>query len=268
MSQSQPQPPSPEPRQQNQTSILKKQSIKILRGTIGILEGLVVKLEAEPAASTTPGFLDKIPSRWGAVLNKVRSFLPQSISTISNTALTGIIASIAVLSIWTTSIFLPGKNQPPEVASIPNSEPIPAPISPPLELTAPAAPESVEVQPSPEPVAVTPPPEPELTPPVVLTPEQNLIASIQNQVAEISDRYADGLINSIAANFQGSNLTVKVSDEWYALKQSQQDKLADRMLERSRELDFTHLEITDPQGKLLARSPVVGNDMVILKRQA
>lgn len=267
MSQSQPQPPSLEPKQQNQTSIIKKQSIKILQGTIEILEGLVVKLEAEPAASTTPGFLDNIQSGWGAVLDKVRSFLPQSISTISNTALTGIIASIAVLSIWATSIFLPGKTQPPEVASIPNSEPVSTPISPPPELTAPAAPESIAVTPSPEPVEVKPSPEPEPTP-LVLTPEQNLIASIQNQVAEISDRYADGLINSIAANFQGSSLTVKVSDDWYNLKQSQQDKLADRMLERSRELDFTHLEITDPQGKLLARSPVVGNDMVILKRQA
>jgi hypothetical protein len=100
-----------------------------------------------------------------------------------------------------------------------------------------------------------------------LTPEQNLIASIENQIAEISDRYADGLIQSIQANFQGSRLTIKIGDDWYNLKQSQQDKLAARMLERARELDFTHLEITDPEGALLARSPVVGIDMVILKRQ-
>jgi len=39
------------------------------------------------------------------------------------------------------------------------------------------------------------------------------------------------------------------------------------MLERSRELDFSQLEITDPEGTLLAHSPVVGNDMVIWKRQ-
>jgi len=41
------------------------------------------------------------------------------------------------------------------------------------------------------------------TPTLELTPE-NLIASIENQVAEITDRYADGLIQSIQANFQGS----------------------------------------------------------------
>lgn len=274
MSQNQPQPPSsPKPRgkpQETQTpQVLKAQSIKALRGTIRVLEGLVAKLEAEPAPGTTPNFLDNILNGWGAVLKKIRSFLPENLSALSNTALTGIIAGTAVILVWTTSVLLPGKPQPTVVANIPDSEPAPTPtITPPPELTAPTAPEPVEV--TPEPIEVTPPPEPEPSPaPLVqLTPEQNLIASIQNQVAEISDRYADGLIQSIQANFEGSSLTVKVGDDWYSLKQSQQDKLAEKMLERSRELDFTHLEITDPQGKMLARSPVVGNDMVILKRQA
>jgi hypothetical protein len=271
--QPQPQPPSsPEPRenQQDQTfqQVLKAQSIKALRGMIGVLEGVVVKLEAAPAADTTPSFLDKSQNWWGAALAKIRSLLPEISSNLSNTALTGIIAGIAVILFWTTSALLSEKPQPSKVASVPDSEPIPAPtittspeLTTPPELVAPAAPEPIEVTPSPE-------PEPSPTPVVELTPEQNLIASIENQVAEISDRYADGLIQSIQANFQGSRLTVKVGDDWYNLKQSQQDKLATRMLERSKELDFSHLEITDPQGTLLARSPVVGTDMVILKRQA
>lgn len=271
--QPQPQPPSsPEPggNQKIQTQqVLKAQIVKFIRGTIGVLEGVVVKLEAAPAADTTPSFLDKSQNWWGAALGKIRSLLPEDISSnLSNTALTGIIAGVAVILFWTTSALLPGKPQPSEVASVPASKPIPAPtitaapeLTTPPELAAPAAPEAIEVTPSPE-------PEPSPTPVVELTPEQNLIASIENQVAEISDRYADGLIQSIQANFQGSRLTVKVGDDWYNLKQSQQDKLATRMLERSKELDFSHLEITDPQGTLLARSPVVGTDMVILKRQA
>ena len=276
MSQNQPQPPSsPKPRgnpQKTQTpQVLKAQSIKALRGTIRILEGVVAKLEAEPAPGTTPTFLDQILNGWDAVLEKIRSFLPENLSALSNTALTGIIAGIAVILVWTTSVLLPGKPQPAVVANVPDSEPAPSPtITPPPELTAPTAPEPIEVAPSP--VEVIPEPEQKLepspAPPVQLTPEQNLIASIQNQVAGISDRYADGLIQSIQANFPGSRLTVKVGDDWYNLKQSQQDKLATRMLERSKELDFSHLEITDTQGTLLARSPVVGTDMVILKRQA
>jgi hypothetical protein len=263
--QPQPQPPSsPEPRgnQKTQTQqVLKAQIVKFIRGTIRVLEGVVVKLEATPQADTTPNFLDKSQNWWGAALGKIRSLLPEDLSSnLSNTALTGIIAGVAVILFWITSALLPEKPQPPEVASVPASEPIPAPtITAAPELATPAAPEPIEVTPSPEPSP---------TPVVELTPEQNLIASIENQVAEISDRYADGLIQSIQANFQGSRLTVKVGDDWYKLKRSQQDKLATRMLERSKELDFSHLEITDPQGTLLARSPVVGTDMVILKRQA
>ncbi len=100
-----------------------------------------------------------------------------------------------------------------------------------------------------------------------MTPEQTLIAAIENQVAEISDRFASGLIKSIQANFRTSNLTLKISADWYTLEESQQDKLAAEILQRSQELDFTHLEIIDSQNKLVARNPVVGTEMVIFKRQ-
>ena len=91
---------------------------------------------------------------------------------------------------------------------------------------------------------------------------------IQNRVSEITDSYADGLIQSIQTKFQGSRLIITVGDDWYNLEQSQQNKLAARMLERARDFDFSQLEITDPEGTLLARSPVVGTDMVIFKRRA
>jgi len=246
---------------------LKAQTIKTLRGTIGLLEGLVVKLEAEPSEATKPTFLGKIQTGWSAALAKIRSRLPENLSAkLSDTGLTGIIAGIAVILVWTTSVFLSGK--PAEVAIVPPSESVPAPTSEPVptpiittppELTAPAEPQPVEVTPSPEPVTSP-------TPTVELTPEQNLIASIEDQVAEITDRYADGLIQSIQVDFEDSRLMIKVGNDWYNLQQSQQEKLAARMLERSRELDFSRLEITDPQGMLLARSPVVGSNMVILRQ--
>ena len=298
MSQDKPksQPPSPEPEAgQSETTveketqtfqktwnrvqvILKAQSIKALRGTIQVLEGVLVKLEVDASAATlpqgttgeTPSLFGNLRMGWSAALAKIRSLLPENLNQLlSDTALTGIIAGIAVIVVWISSALLPGK--PPEVANVPPSEP-PVPsvnITTPPELTAPASPQPIEVIPSSEPVptSTAPEPVPTPTPTLELTPEQNLIASIENQVAEITNHYADGLIQSIQANFQGSSLTIKVSDDWYNLKQSQQDKLTAQMLERSKELDFSHLEITDPQGTLLARSPVVGTDMVILKRQ-
>jgi ABC-type molybdenum transport system ATPase subunit/photorepair protein PhrA len=52
----------------------------------------------------------------------------------------------------------------------------------------------------------------------------------------------------------------------YELSGDRQNKLADEMLKRAQELDFSKLEITDIQGTLLARSPVVGPNMIILQR--
>ena len=288
-------------------SVLKKQTVKLLRGTSQVLEGVATKLETESPAGTTE------PSWWRNVLAKIRSLLPENLSSkFSDTALTSIIAGIAVILIWTTSSLLFGKpsevatapiapeqppeiatptlqpvptptisispkpeqkpevaiapdsepEQPPEIATAPDSEPIPTPTIPtPPELSAPAQPEPVEETPLPEPE-----PEPTPRPVVELTPEQTLIAAIENRVAEVSNGFADGLIESIQANFEGSSLTVKVGNDWYNFKSSEQDKLATQMLERARELDFSRLEITNTQGKLLARSPVVGKDMIILKR--
>ena len=241
MSQEQPnsQPPSPKPEAgQTKTTVnkdqiqktwsrvqvvLTSQSIRALRGTIQVLEGVLVKLEAEPLAATAPSFLDKLQSGWSNALTKIRSLLPENLNQkLSNTVLTGIIAGIALTVVWTTSALLPGKA--PDVANVPPSEQVPlVNITAPPELAAPAEPKPIEVIPQPEPV-------PTPTPTIELTPEQNLIASIENQVAEITNQYGNGLIQSIQANFEGSSLTVKVTQDWYTLLQSQQDKLAAQML--------------------------------------
>ncbi|MBE8992338.1 hypothetical protein [Nostoc sp. LEGE 12450] len=250
----------------------KAKIIQLLRGTIGVLEGTVEKLETAPppGSEEKPSFLQQLQLRWGGLLRTIRLFLPSNLSTkLSDTALTGIVTGIAVIIVWTTTTVFTGK--PTEIATVPPVEEVPAPTP---TITTP--PESVvpEPQPPQPPEEITPPepepiptPTPTPTPAIELTPEQALIAAIENQVAEISDRIASGLIKSIQANFRTSNLTVKISDDWYTLKESQQDKLAAEILQRSQELDFTHLEIIDSQDKLIARNPVVGTEMVIFKRQ-
>jgi len=268
-------------------SFLKAKSINALRGTIGLLEGIVDKLEAEPvreiplSVTTTPeamlqdsppeSILQDIPtvtpipvaakpklldrilpsfsfveSFWDKTLAKIRLLLPSTWSNnLSDWMLTGAIALVIVLLLVTTAALLPETEA--QVAKAP-----PNTIEAPPELKAPEPPQPVEVE---------PPPAPELT------PEQSLIAGIQNQVAEITSKYGNGLIQSIDANFEDSRLVVKVGDGWYALKESGQNKLADEVLRRANELDFSKLQIVDPKGTLLARNPVVGPNMVILKRQ-
>lgn len=269
-------------------SFLKAQSINALRGTIGLLEGIVDKLEAEPIqeiapvsttkpiqgsvvttatpevlqdsltvtptpVATKPKLLDrilpsfgKVETFWDRTLAKIRLLLPSTWSEkLSDWMLTGAIALFVVLLLVTTAALLPETEA--QVAKAP-----PNSIEAPPELKAPEPPQPIEVE---------PPPAPELT------PEQSLIAGIQNQVAEITSKYGDGLIQSIEANFEDSRLIVKVGDGWYALKESGQNKLADEVLSRANELDFSKLQIVDSNGTLLARNPVVGPNMVILKRQ-
>ncbi|MGD1872615.1 MAG: hypothetical protein ACFB02_06145 [Mastigocoleus sp.] len=100
-----------------------------------------------------------------------------------------------------------------------------------------------------------------------LTPEQILIASIQNQLADISkDNSVSDVIKSVQANFGNSTLTLIINNEWYSLKEREQNKLGTKILQRSQELDFRHTEIIDTQGKLVARNPVVGNEIIIFAR--
>ena len=321
--------PSPErkPKANSFQAAVKTQIIKLLRGTIGVIEGAIAQLEAEPTTTTEASWWEPLQDGWDSILGKIRSLLPASLSRkLSNSALTGIMAGIVVILVLTTSNLFSSK--PTEVAVAPSSlpeSPVVTTPSPALELPAVAAipsttapePPAVETTPSlqeevpiaaapsstPEPPAVTSPslskePSPamelepkiaiptELTAPTApqpvrtvtppesiptlvaqLTPEEILVATIQKQVEEISDRVADGLIQSIQPNFGGSNLVVTLGDDWYALQSSQQDNLAAQMLERARELDFSRLEAIDPKGNIIARSPVVGKDMVIFRRQ-
>lgn len=103
-------------------------------------------------------------------------------------------------------------------------------------------------------------------PELELTPEQSLIVSIQNQVAEITKKYADGLILGIKANFNTSYLTITINDSWYEISQNEQNKLSQEILEKAQILDFYKLKIIDLQGNLVARNPIVGNEMIIVRR--
>ncbi|MGB3207111.1 MAG: hypothetical protein WBB28_19160 [Crinalium sp.] len=209
--------------------------------------------ETTESRSETPTFVDRfLPSFqsvqrvWNGVLKLIRGLLPASVNQkLSDWGLTGAIATTIVLILWISVAVSPDK--PVDVTKLPPEE-----IQTPPELKAPNKPEPVEV------VSPKPP---------VLTPEQNLIASIQNQVTGITNQYADGLIQSLEVNFPKSLLIIKVSSDWYDIKPGKQDKLADEMLSRSAEMDFSKLEITDTKGNIVARSPVVGTHMVILKRQ-
>ncbi len=275
---------SPPPKPQK-PSFLQTQSVKLLRGIIRVSENAIARIESQSSAdSSNNGDFQQL---WRGILAPIRFLLPENLSAkLSDLGLTGIIAGLLAVLLWIPTIF---SNSPKQIATIPNVPVVTTPeleltITNPPELTAPTESKPIEVIPTPEieviptpEIDVTPTPEIDVTPTpeevaptpipkVELTPEQRLIASIQEQITQQGDRFSNGLIQSVQANFTGGSLVIQVKDDWYSIGQLEQDKLAQKLLDESQNLDFTHLEITDAQGTLLARSPVVGKNMIVFKR--
>jgi hypothetical protein len=102
---------------------------------------------------------------------------------------------------------------------------------------------------------------------VVLTPEQKLIAVVRDKIAALSQQYPQDVVSSVEANFRDNSLLVTISDRWYELDADAQNLLAKDIFKRSQELDFQKLMLQDSARNLLARNPVVGNDMVVFRRE-
>ncbi|MDB9465501.1 procyclic acidic repetitive family protein [Dolichospermum circinale] len=279
---------APKSRNEPVTTLYKKNQpiwktaiIQVLRGTIGVLETTIVKLETETPKDTSGKKINFL-SRWDGFLRTFRLFLPSSISNnVSDSLLTGIFAVIFLVTIGITIfLYIPKSTQVavvPPVEEVTKPTPVIEPEPKPTPVIEPEPKPTPVIEPKPTPTPVIEP-EPKPTPVIELTPEASLLVAIENQFSEISvsvkntkDKNKDKnivsqLIKPLGANFRTSDLTLKISDMWYSLEKSQQDKLAADILQRSQELNFTHLKIVDSQEKMIARSPVVGNEMIIFQR--
>ncbi len=279
---------TPEPKQPKK-SFLTKFTIRILRGIINRLEKTVQKLEAPPTLQTetvspssqegeTPmtatgeemqseqpqPALEELRG-WDKILWRVRDRAPLT-QSLPDWVLTTVLVGGTLAIVWGAVAIIPDQLLDSSSSSSPDAEvsekpepPIPLPEEKPVDSKPEVTPKE-----TPQPKS-KPEPQPEAEP--ELTPEQGLIAAIQEQVSEITTRYAEGLIESIEANFRDGRLIIAVGEDWFTLTKTRQDELAKEMLARSRQLDFTKLVLTTPDGKLIARSPVVGENMVILQRQ-
>ncbi|MDX1977938.1 MAG: hypothetical protein SFT94_09705 [Pseudanabaenaceae cyanobacterium bins.68] len=99
-----------------------------------------------------------------------------------------------------------------------------------------------------------------------ISPEQIMVTDIQAQVAEVSNRYGEALIQSVQTNFKLGRLVIQMTDAWYQLSPNRQEQLLADLLDRAQGLKFKKLIIADQSKALVARSPVVGNQMVVLRR--
>lgn len=223
---------------------------------------------------------DRVREIWQDLIRVMRAPLPTAMNEqIPDKVFSFILAAVLAIVVWNLAIFILPFHPAPRPAKVAEPQPTqvaqpaqdkskadsPAP-SEPDAAPAPAVAPPITPSTEPAPAQPAPTPAPTATPQLELEPQEALIEAIQEQVSDVTQRYADNLIQSVQANFRDGRLTVRVSDDWYRLAASQQDQVATDLLKRTKTLDFGKLELIDSQDNRVARSPIVGSKMLILQR--
>jgi hypothetical protein len=282
--------------------------IEVLRGTIGILERMVTRLETSPA-STTPekgGLLLWVVRKWDGFLRGFRLFLPSKVANnVSDGFLTLIFAFLGVLAIGVTATSLisqigsqpvtdsmiEGKTQPqlsqPVTDSTVEGKTQPQLSQPPTDSTVEGKTQPQLSQP-PTDSMVEGKTQPQLSQPptdsilksksaielVELIPQQEVTGFIEKKLKAVTatsiitkdkQRTELELVQSIKTNFRISEIVIKITEDWYKLESSQQEKLAAQILKSCQEMDLIHVKILNTRNQLIARSPVIGTKMVFFQ---
>ena len=98
-----------------------------------------------------------------------------------------------------------------------------------------------------------------------LTAEQKAITAIEKQIKKIATTYDREAIAIIKPNFIADTLILELTEKWQKLERNEKEKITNKWLENSRELEFKKLEIINKKDVLVARSPVIGKNIVILQ---
>ena len=104
-----------------------------------------------------------------------------------------------------------------------------------------------------------------IEPKLNFTPEQNLVAALETKVSELISTYDREFVREVKIDLATSSLLVQLTDDWYNLDESEQNSLGNEILERSRAFSFQKLELKDNLGTSVARSPIVGENIIILQ---
>ncbi len=112
-----------------------------------------------------------------------------------------------------------------------------------------------------DPIAASPIAQPE-----ILSPEAQKRSKLRQDLDVIAGSLVDNAIVGIRPQFSTHSLTITLNDRWYNTPALTQDKLANSLLVIAQGKGFKQLQLESADGTLLARSPVVGEGMVVLQR--
>ncbi len=191
---------------------------------------------SKAATRTLTPILKQLWRLWLRLLAVLRDRLfPDSLKTLSDITLTTFAAILLVGFLWLTSAITSG-GSPSVAQEMPTKPSSPAG-------SAPAASTRAKSPPS-----------------------KKRLVEIQNQVSELTDDYAEGMVKAVQVSFGSERLIVNLGNDWYRLDEAQQNRLAQDILSRTKQLDFSKLDIFDQDDIRIGRNPVVGDDMIIFSR--
>ena len=192
---------------------------------------------------------------WQRLLRGIRSRIPAA-ANLSDGILSGLLVGILVLLLT----LINGVRQPTGAAPSPISEPVSSPelpAIPAVEVPAsrPATPTLPDTANSPLDSAAA-------------ALQSDRIANLQAQLTDSTILNAKRVIDSVQADFTTNRLTLMVNGDWYRLSDYDQTQLAQQLMMQSADLAFERLELQTATGELIARTPVIGDEMVIFLRSA
>jgi hypothetical protein len=185
-----------------------------------------------PNSKPAPSLTERAIGFWTAILQQFRRILPLPIRQLSDALLTAIVVAIVTIAIWFVDGILAAPSQPQII-------------------TMPTTPVAIQTGAS---IGQ-------------ISPEQAFIDAIQTQLSDITSQYPDDIIQTLQVDLPRDLAIVRLNPVWYLIGDAQQDLVTDRMWLQAKANHFSKLELQDAAGHSIARSPVVGQHMVILQRR-
>lgn len=240
-----------------------------------------------PVASSKQkrSLLSAVGAVWRGLINLVRAVLPDTWNQKLPTPLLNLVLAGAIaLALWITPSILFPRSAPKVATQPPQSEIPDSSVPPALDVTD----RSEDVQDSkplprlsgeteiPLDEIVSESGDLELPPVRGFAPSQRKsIETLQKQLVDLRNRYDSMplLIQSAHVNAKRDRLTVELGEDWYELSPRRQDRLAEDLWQRAQQASLPKLllidgkQIIDGKQTVLARSPMVGQAILILQRQ-
>jgi hypothetical protein len=97
-----------------------------------------------------------------------------------------------------------------------------------------------------------------------VSPEAELIKAVQSRLQTLAGLYPAGLITNLELDAQQGLATVTVSDLWRSLATDQQQQTAQSLWQQAVTYQMAKLEVRSSTDQLLARSPIVGGEAIVV----